>query len=657
MATQPALESSGPETPLGGNVLELIATGAPLADTLDALCRAIDERSGLMSAVFLLNREGDRLSQAAAPHFPAGWRDATRSFDAVSTVTSCGAAVHRREPVIVSDVFSSPLFTSLRDLARVNGIESVWSTPFFSKEGRVLGTFAVASHQQGHPSEAHLGLVSRATHLASIAVERHLTEKELRESELRFSTAFYASPALMTITRFADGRFQYVNDAFVQMLGYSRAETIGQTALSLGLYPDPGQRPILMQLLAERKLRDVETKARTKTGRILDLVLSMERVELQGEESVLQIATDITGRKRAEEAVAASERRWRSVFDNSAIGIVVGDVTLRITAANRALQELGGYSERELAGLTMLDVTYPDDRRLLLDASVDLLAGRVRERQFEKRHLRKNGEVLWVRTTVSMIQETNESPLFLGLVEDISARKTAERALAESLSHLRTLTAKLLRAQDDERRRIAQMLHETTAQDLAALKMLLARLGRTSVALSEADRALLDDSVALAERSMGGVRTMSYLLYPPFLDENGLLPAVRWYAKGFADRSGIAVDLDLPVTLDRLPQEVETTLFRVVQEALMNIHHHADSSTARIRLRDDGGRLALDIEDRGRGMSADLLARLKTGEAAHGIGLAGMRERLEQVGGTLEVDSTDAGSTIRATLPMALPHP
>jgi PAS domain S-box-containing protein len=656
MATQPALESSDHGTSLGGDVLELIATGAPLSDALDALCRAIDERSGGMSAVFLLNREGDRLSQAAAPHFPAEWRDATRSFEALPTMTSCGAAIHRREPVIVSDVLSSPLFTSLREVARANGIHSVWSTPFFSKEGQVLGTFAVASHEEGKPSEAHFELVSRATHLASIAVERHLTEKELRESELRFSTSFYASPALMTITRFSDGRFLYVNDAFVRMLGYSRAETIGQTALSLGLYPDPGHRPILMQLLTQRKFRDVETKARTKSGRILDLVLSMERVELQGEESVLQIASDITARKRAEEGVAASERRWRSVFDNSAIGIAIGDVTLRITAANRAVQELGGYSERELTGLTFLDLTHPDDRHLLLDATSDLLAGRARERQFEKRYLRKNGEVIWVRTTVSMIQETNESPMFLALIEDVSARKTAERALAESLNHLRALTAKLLRAQDEERRRIAQMLHETTAQDLAALKMLLGRLGRTSVALSEEDRSVLDESVALAERSMGGVRTMSYLLYPPFLDENGLLPAIRWYAKGFADRSGIAVDLDLPETLDRLPQEVETTLFRVVQEALINIHHHAGSSTARIRLSDDGGRLVLEIEDRGRGMSADLLARLKAGGAAYGIGLAGMRERLEQLGGALDIDSTDRGSTIRATVPLPA-HP
>jgi signal transduction histidine kinase len=217
---------------------------------------------------------------------------------------------------------------------------------------------------------------------------------------------------------------------------------------------------------------------------------------------------------------------------------------------------------------------------------------------------------------------------------------------------MRALATRLIRAQDDERRRIAQMLHETTAQDLAALKMLLARLGRTSVALSDADRALLVESADLAERSMRGIRTLSYLLHPPFLDESGLLSAVRWYAKGFADRSGISVELDLPAAFERLPQDVETTLFRVVQEALINIHRHAESATARIRLTAAADHLTLEIADRGRGMSADLLSRVTTGVGAPGIGIAGMRERLEQLGGRLELESSDRGTTTRAVVPV-----
>jgi two-component system NarL family sensor kinase len=170
--------------------------------------------------------------------------------------------------------------------------------------------------------------------------------------------------------------------------------------------------------------------------------------------------------------------------------------------------------------------------------------------------------------------------------------------------------------------------------------------------LSAADRAALTESIDLADRSMTGIRTLSYLVHPPFLDEAGLLSAIRWYASGFAKRSGITVDLDLPSTLERMPQPVETTLFRVVQEALINVHHHAESPTASIRLRVDGNRLTLEIEDRGHGMPSELIAQLPTGGGALGVGVAGMRERLQQLGGRLEITSSARGTTVRAQIPL-----
>jgi signal transduction histidine kinase len=235
--------------------------------------------------------------------------------------------------------------------------------------------------------------------------------------------------------------------------------------------------------------------------------------------------------------------------------------------------------------------------------------------------------------------------------EDITERKATERALEASVKEMHMLATRLMHAQDDERRRIAQMLHETTAQDLAALKMMLARISRTSKALSESDRQVLAEAVDLAEQSMVGVRTLSYLLHPPFLDERGLLSALRWYVEGFSRRSGIAVDLDLPGTLERLPQAVETTLFRIVQEALINIHRHANSPKARIRLRTAGDGLTLEVEDRGRGMSPDFVARLVDGDGAFGIGVAGMRERLKRLGGSFDIESSPAGTTVRASVP------
>jgi signal transduction histidine kinase len=150
---------------------------------------------------------------------------------------------------------------------------------------------------------------------------------------------------------------------------------------------------------------------------------------------------------------------------------------------------------------------------------------------------------------------------------------------------------------------------------------------------------------------MNEIRTLSYLLHPPFLDEAGLLSALRWYGAGFADRSGLTVDLDLPERFERLPLDTETALFRVVQEALINIHRHERSRTARIRLRSDTETLVLEIADQGRGIPKAALEDLMKGEGAVGVGIAGMSERIEQLGGRLEITSDDHGTTVTVRLP------
>ena len=258
-----------------------------------------------------------------------------------------------------------------------------------------------------------------------------------------------------------------------------------------------------------------------------------------------------------------------------------------------------------------------------------------------------------MQTSAVPIRDANEQITGAVVVnEDISARKTAERELYDSYNQLRTLTGRLMRAQDDERRRIAQLLHETTAQNLAGLKMHLARLNRTANPVSENDRGALAESISLVDQSISEIRTLSYLLHPPFLDEMGLLAALRWYAGGFAERSGIAVELELPENFERLPLDTETALFRIVQESLINIHRHAASETARIRLRRDAEMLALEIEDRGHGMPKASLAHIMRREGLAGVGIAGMSERIEQLGGRLEITSSDRGTTVRARLPL-----
>jgi PAS domain S-box-containing protein len=640
-------------------VLELIATGAPLTETLEELCRIIDALCGRISCVYLFNPDDGRLRFAAGPMLPALFREATRSFIATPTTTgACGAAVYRREAVIVPDALVSPLYELWRAEIRDSGIRSVWSTPFLGQEGRVLGTFAVVSTEPRVPSELFRALVTRATRLASIAVERHQADERLRESEIRFSRAFYANPGCMTITSFAEERFLYVNDAFVRMFGYSRVEAVGQTALALGLYADPRERTPVTERLARGEVRNVEVKGRNKAGQTLDITLSMERIEILGEECVLAIAADMTDRNRAQESLRRSERLLRLVLDAAPVGIAVVDPAGNSILANPASARVWDgpiiQSGRERY-LQSKGWWHDTGRRIAPDEWASVRARVKGETSVN--------EVIdieaydGVRKVIhnSAVPIRDEHQAIVGAVvvnEDITERTATERALEASVREMHLLATRLMHAQDDERRRIAQMLHETTAQDLAALKMMLARVSRTSKALSEGDRHVLAEAVDLAEQSMAGVRTLSYLLHPPFLDEQGLLSALRWYVEGFSRRSGIAVDLDLPKALERFPQAVETTLFRIVQEALINIHRHADSPTARIRLRTAGDGLTLEIEDRGRGMSPDFVARLVDGDSAFGIGVAGMRERLKRLGGSFDIESSPAGTTVRVSVPV-----
>ena len=232
-------------------------------------------------------------------------------------------------------------------------------------------------------------------------------------------------------------------------------------------------------------------------------------------------------------------------------------------------------------------------------------------------------------------------------------RHARERARTEKALH--QLTARVLELQDEERRRIARELHDVTAQNLAALCMNLALLNRWAPQMPPEARALLQESIVFAEQCATELRTTSYLLHPPLLDELGLAGAVRDYADGFADRSEIRVDLEIPPNLERLPTEIETAIFRVMQECLTNIHRHSGSPTASIRFSVTPTEIRLDVQDKGRGMSAELLSGAEGQFTGLGVGIAGMRERMRQLGGRLAILSGAQGTTVTVALPIPEP--
>jgi signal transduction histidine kinase len=216
---------------------------------------------------------------------------------------------------------------------------------------------------------------------------------------------------------------------------------------------------------------------------------------------------------------------------------------------------------------------------------------------------------------------------------------------------LRELSARLLQLQDDERRRIARELHDSVGQMLVALTMNLSAVRLDVERLAKIAHALTDSENLVQEMSTE-VRTISHLLHPPLLDEAGLLSALRWYVEGFVRRSKIEVDLDLPDNFGRLPRESETAIFRVVQECLTNIHRHSGSFVAKIRVRQRDSDVLVDIEDKGKGIPPEKIQEMASA-GAPGVGIRGMRERLRQLGGTLDVHSSGNGTVIHVCLPIA----
>jgi len=219
--------------------------------------------------------------------------------------------------------------------------------------------------------------------------------------------------------------------------------------------------------------------------------------------------------------------------------------------------------------------------------------------------------------------------------------------------NLRDLSARLMQLQDDERRRIARELHDSVGQTLAALSMNLTtvradieQLARTAIALN--------DSEGLVREMVTEVRTISHLLHPPLLDELGLASALRWYVGGFSQRSNIKVDLDMPEDFVRLPAEMETAIFRVVQECLTNIHRHSGSPVARIRLRERDGHCQVEIEDKGKGIPQKKLEEMAAA-GTPGVGIRGMQERIRQLGGTMEISSGSSGTVVTVRLPVGVP--
>ena len=483
------------------------------------------------------------------------------------------------------------------------------------------------------------------------------------------------------VSKTLDGVITSWNKSAERLFGYTREEAVGQH-ITLIIPEDRRDEEvkIIERLRRGERVDHFETVRVRKDGTLLDLSLTISPVKDAAGRVVgaSKVARDITERKQAEQALAERAR----LLDLSNDAILVRDAADRVTYWNQSASELYGYSRGEAVGRVsheLLRTEFPEPLERITeqlqqdnrwtgelihrhkDGSRIVVASRWALDRDDggnrKRVLETNTDITQQKLNERALRESEERLRTLsdGLEIQVRARtQELEQRNAEILQQseqLRELSNRLLKTQDDERRRIARELHDSAGQLITVLGMNLAgiaqRVGQNP-SLSET----VEDTQNLVQQLNREIRTTSYLLHPPLLDESGLSQAIHWYMQGLKERTELDIELSVPENFGRLPADLELTIFRIVQEGLTNIHRHSGSKTATIHLSRSADSVLLKIEDHGKGISPEKLAALRAQRT--GVGITGMRERVRHLNGVMDIQSNGTGATISVTFPVPM---
>jgi PAS domain S-box-containing protein len=439
-----------------------------------------------------------------------------------------------------------------------------------------------------------------------------------------------------------EGRITLINRKGCAILGWEEDDLLGRDWIATCI-PERMRDPLREKFcnVLDGDFAYIENAVLTKSGdeRTIGWHNSLLRDADGRVTGTLSSGVDITERKRTEDSLTL----FRKLIDQSNDSFeVVDPETLRILDVNQKACDDHGYTREELLSRTVFDIDPTVARGR--DTRVSKQLRESGSAIWEGIHLRKDGSTFPVEVNLRLIH-LDKKKYIVAVARDITERKRAE-------DERRRLSGQLLRLQDEERRRIARGLHDSTGQNLVALATDLAQVRASIPSTNRKSRKLLHECQALAHRCVREVRTLSYLLHPPMLDEAGLEDAIRHYANGLAERVGIRVALEISPRFERLTPDIEVALFRVVQESLTNIQRHSGSAEATIRIARDPEKITMEVCDAGKGMRGT--KRGQNGELPFGIGvgISSMSERVRLIGGQLEIESSKRGTTVRVTIPL-----
>jgi PAS domain S-box-containing protein len=403
---------------------------------------------------------------------------------------------------------------------------------------------------------------------------------------------------------------------------------------------------ILDKLRKGERIDHFETVRLHKNGTNLDISVTISPIKdaVGRVVGASKVARDITPQKQIERAIRESEERFRSIVETTpeCVKLVAADGTL-VHMNLPGLRMVGADCADMVIGKSVYDLIDTKDRDRFRAFNERICGGEKGSLEFDIVGL--HGQRRHMETHAAPLRNVDGTIVQLAVTRDVTDRVEAEEAIKE-----KELSARLLKLQDEERRRIARELHDGVGQLLAAMSMNAAGLEKEKSDLTPEAALRVEENSKLIEQVSSDIRTMSYLFHPPLLDEMGLHSALNWYVDGFAERSKISAKLEVAANWERLPEDYELCLFRIAQECLTNIHRHSGGKSAQVRLLRLPGEVKLEVIDDGRGIKDETLSKI-VGGATAGVGLRGMRERVRQLGGSLEVRSNGKGATVIATVP------